>query len=85
MTWKISLNFDADQDDVGTIIGIWTDPIFGTFTHSKRIKATAAGGNAFIAEAISARDAWQIKQQANITGAAWVLGKINVADSKAGG
>ena len=86
MTWQISVNLDADQDDVGTVSGAWTDPNpdLGIFTFSKRVKANAAGANAFIAEAIAARNAWQVKQQANITGAAWVLDKINAADQKSG-
>ena len=87
MTWAISLNYDLDQDDVGTINATWTDPNpnYGIFTYSKRIKANAAGGNAFVAEAIVARDVWQIKQQANIAGAVWALNKINLSDPKAGG
>jgi len=86
MTWQITIQYDTDQADVGTISGTWTDPnpTYGVFTHSKRIKANAAGANAFIAEAIAARNIWQIKQQANINGAAFVLNKINLADPKAG-
>ena len=86
MTWQISVQYDADQDDVGTVSGTWTDPnpAYGVFTYSKRIEANAAGVNAFVAKAIATRDAWQIKQQANITGAAFVLNKINLADPKAG-
>jgi len=82
MTWGIIVNYDADQDNVGTINATWTDLVFGVFTYSKRIKANVAGGNAFIAEAIFARDAWQVKQQANIAGAAWALNKINLTDPK---
>ena len=85
MTWEMKVNYDLDQDDVGTINATWTDPNldYGIFTYSKRIKANAAGGNIFIAEAIKARDTWQIKQQANIAGAAWALNKINLSDPKA--
>ena len=84
--WEITVQYDADQDDVGTVSGTWTDPnpALGVFTYSKRIKASVAGADAFVAEVIAARNAWQVKQQANITGAAFVLGKINLADPKAG-
>ena len=84
MTWEISLNLDLDQEDVGTINATWTDLVFGVFTYSKRLKVNTAGGNAFIAEAILARDAWQVKQQTNINGATWALNKINAADPKVG-
>jgi len=85
MIWEISVNYDADQADVGSVTGTWTDPVYGIFTYSQRIKANLAGANAFIAAAILARNTWQVKQQANIAGAAFVLGKINTADPRAGG
>jgi len=87
MTWEISLNLDLDQEDIGTVSATWTDSniALGVFTYSKRLKVNTAGGNAFIAEAILARDAWQVKQQTNINGATWALNKINAADPKVGG
>ena len=86
MSWKITVQFDPDQNDVGSVSATWTDPnpALPAFTHSKRVKGTLAGVNAFVAEAVAARDAWQTKQQANITGAAFVLNKINAADPKVG-
>jgi len=80
MSWEITVQFDLDQEDVGSVAATWTDPVLGVFTYSKRVKANAVGANAFIAEAIEARDIWQVKQQANITGATWVLNKINTVD-----
>ena len=82
--WKISVQYDADQNDVGTVSGTWTDPNldYGIFTFSKRIKATTAGVNSFVAEAIAARNVWQVKQEANVAGAIFVLNKINTTDPK---
>lgn len=86
MTWQISVQFDVDQADVGTVTGAWTDPLpaFGVFIHSMRVKANTAGLNTFLAAAIAARNVWQVKQQANIDKAAIVLAAINTADPKAG-
>lgn len=83
--WEITVQYDADQDDVGSVNGTWTDPALGVFTFSNRVKATADGVNAFAADAIAARDVWQVKQAANISGAAFVLDKINIADPQIGG
>ena len=85
MSWKITVNFDQDQEDVGTVLAEWVDPSLGVFNYSKRVKATNDGANAFVAEAIAARNIWQGKQQANINGTAVVLNKINAADPQAGG
>lgn len=86
MTWQISVQFDADQTDVGSVTGTWTDPLptLGVFTHSMRVKANLAGLNSFIAAAIAARNVWQVKQQAGIDKAAIVLAAMNAADPKAG-
>ena len=84
MTWTIQIQYDADQDDVGSISATWPDPMYGDFTFSQRIKSNQAGANAFIAEAIIARNAWQTKQAASVTGVTWVLGQINAADPQVG-
>ena len=86
MAWEITIHIDADQEDVGTVSGTWTDPnaALGIFTFSKRVKANVAGANEFGIEAMAARDAWQLKQQANIDKAAWVQERINSADPKVG-
>ena len=84
MTWAIQIKYDADQDDVGSIDAIWTDPTHGEFTVSDRIKSNQAGATAFIDQAISARDTWQVKRAAAAVGVSWVLGQINAADPKAG-
>jgi hypothetical protein len=87
MSWAISVQFDQDQADVGSVTGTWTDPLpaLGVFTFSMRVKATLAGLNAFVAAAIAARDQWQAKQQANIDKVPIVLAALNAADPKAGG
>ena len=85
MSWQITVILDLDQADVGTCSAVWTDPIvaLGVFSYSVRVKANVASVDAFIAEAIARRNAWQLKQQDNINKAAYVLGKINAADPKA--
>lgn len=80
MTWTIKIRYDADQDDVGSISATWTEQEDVDFTYSDRIKSNQAGANAFIAEAIAARDVWQDKQLENVNKAAWVLGQINTVD-----
>ena len=84
MTWEITVNYDKDQDNVGTVNATWTDPNFGVFNYSKRIKATAAGANAYVDQAIAERDEWQTKQAANIAGQAIVKNKIDSADPQVG-
>ncbi|MCK5611827.1 hypothetical protein KAR91_58700 [Candidatus Pacearchaeota archaeon] len=84
MTWEIQIRYDADQDDVGSISATWTDQEYGDFTFSDRIKSNQTGANAFIAEAIAARDVWQVKQAASAVGVVWVLGQINTTDPKVG-
>ena len=83
--WKITVNYDSKNSSSADVSAEWTDPAFGIFTHSRRVEATVAGVNAFIAEAIVARNAWQVKRQRDIDGEALVLGKINAADPQAGG
>lgn len=86
MAWQISVQFDGDQADVGSVTGTWTDPLpaLGVFAFSMRVKANTAGLNAFLAAAIAARNVWQAKQQANIDKAVIVLAALNAADPKAG-
>jgi hypothetical protein len=41
-----------------------------------------AAADAFIAEAIALRDAWQVTRAANNVKAAWALDRLNTADPK---
>ncbi len=84
MEWEIKIKFDDDQIDVGSISLTWSDPTYGNFTHSGRIKANQEGATVFITAAIAARDVWQDKQLENSNKAAWVLDQINALDPKAG-
>ena len=87
MSWKISIQFDQDQDDVGSITAIWTDPLpeLGVFTFSLRVKANIAGLNEFKTAAIAARNKWQTKRQAAISKEPIVLAALNAADPQVGG
>ena len=84
MSWEITVTIDKDKSEVGSVSATWTDPdtTLGVFTHSKRTQANVAGADAFIAEAILARDAWQVYRASNNTKSTWVLGRINTADPK---
>ena len=84
MSWQISIQLDQDQDDVGSIIGVWTDPDtnFGDFTFSQRIKADKEGVITFMNEAIAARDQWQKKSQIANDLVSSILISVNMTDSK---
>jgi hypothetical protein len=84
MSWQITATIDKDKTDVGNISAIWTDPNtdLGVFSFSQRIQADVDGADAFIAEAIVARDAWQVWQGNNNTKSTWALGRLNTADPK---
>ena len=88
MPWTTTVSLDAWSNDVGTISATWTEKE-GTppavFTYSSRAKRDAAGLNAFVAVAITARDAWQAKTAANIAAAAALAAKFNAVDPQAGG
>jgi hypothetical protein len=86
MPWTADTKLDEGSNDVGLATMTWTEPTGNPpamFPFSRRIRANAAGANAFVAAAIAARDAWQIKEAANAAGAAILLAKINAADPKA--
>jgi hypothetical protein len=69
MSWQITVTIDKDKVDVGNVSAIWTDPdtALGVFSFSQRIQADVDGADAFISEAIAARDAWQVWQGNNNT------------------
>ena len=83
--WKITVRYDLDQANVGNVTAVWTDTTFGDFAYSKRIQATAEKVGLFVAEAVVARSAWQVKKQANVASETFVLNKINLADPQVGG
>ena len=85
MSWEITVIIDKDKVDVGNVSATWTDPdtALGVFSFSQRIQADVVGADAFIAEAIAARDIWQTWQAGNNTKSAWALGRLNTADPKA--
>jgi len=83
--WKITVRYDLDQANIGNATAVWTDTTFGDFAYSKRIQATAEKVNVFVAEAIVARNAWQVREQANVAGEVIILNKINLADPQVGG
>jgi hypothetical protein len=80
MSWQIQISFDPDKVDTGTIVGIWTDPTYGTFSFSQRAIASVEGRNEFVAQAITARDAWQVLKANEAAKAANVLTAIIAAD-----
>ena len=84
MSWEIKVIIDKDKSEVGSVSATWTDPdtTLGVFSYSKRTQANVTGADAFITEAIAARDVWQVYQASNNTKSAWVLGRINTADPK---
>ena len=82
MAWEINVVMDENQD-MANVSAIWTDPVLGVFTYSRRSRVSVARADAFIAEAITARDAWQVYQENNNTKSAWALNRLNTADPKA--
>lgn len=83
--WEIKVTIDKDKEDVGSVSATWTDPDtdLGVFSFSQRIKADVEGADAFIAELITARDAWQVWQASNNSKEVWALDRLNTADPKA--
>jgi len=80
--WDIKLKLDADSSDVGTVSATWTEPTGEVFSFSQRIKNNTASINSFGVDVVKARDAWQAKEEANISGAAFLLNKLNLYDPK---
>ena len=80
--WNIKLKLDNDSNDVGSVTATWTEPTGEVFSHSARLKNSTANINAFGVDVVKARDAWQAKEAANISGAAFLLNKLNLYDPK---
>ena len=71
MAWVASVVLDDDKDDVGTATAIWNEGLADEFAYSRRAEVTGAEANAFVAEAVVARDARDTKlaQAAPLTAA----------------
>lgn len=84
MAWELTVILPEVEGGVGNITAKWTDPdpALGVFSHSRRTRVSIDAADAFIAEAIAARDAWQIVQADNDTKSAWALDRLNAADPK---
>ncbi len=80
MSWEINVTLAKEINQVGSILATWTDPSLGVFPYSRNCRANLASADAFISEAIMARDAWQTYQAENNTKAVWVLDRLNTAD-----
>jgi len=80
--WTINLKLDNDSNDVGSVTATWTEPTGEVFSFPRRLKNDTANINAFGVEVVAARDAWQVKEAANISGAAFLLNKLNLYDPK---
>lgn len=65
MAWDVTVSFDEDKTDVGTVTAVFTDTDLTVFSFSARIQSTIAARNAFCAAAVAARDLWKTKKTAN--------------------
>lgn len=84
MSWEVTVIMPEEEGGLGNISATWTDPdtTLGVFSHSRRARVSLVAADAFIAEAIAARDSWQVSQAENIARSAWALGRLNTADPK---
>jgi len=84
MSWEITVILPKEAGGLGNISATWTDSdtTLGVFSYSRRARVSVAAADAFIAEAIAERDAWQIYQANNNTKSAWALNRLNIADPK---
>ena len=82
MSWQVTVKLPNDANTVGHVSAVWTDPdaTLGVFSYSRTARATQKSANAFIVEAIAARDAWRVSQAANDVKSVWVLDRLNTAD-----
>jgi hypothetical protein len=53
---------DKDKSNVGVCAAVFTDVDTTTFSYSRRVKFTVAERNAFVADAIAERNAWQTRK-----------------------
>ena len=83
MSWALTVTM-RKTGDLANVSATWTDPDtdLGVFTYSRTSGVTVSLADAFIAEAIAARDVWQVYQATNNTNSAWTLGRLNTADPK---
>ena len=83
MSWEVTITLPEEEGDIGRIAATWTDSTLGVFSYSRRARVSVSAADAFIAEAIAARDAWQVSQANNNTKSAWALDRLNTADPRA--
>jgi len=83
MSWEVIIVMESDES-MAQVSATWTDPDtnLGIFAYSRRSRVSVTKSDAFIAEAIARRDAWQIYQADNNTKSAWALNRLNIADPK---
>jgi len=63
MAWTVSVTLDADKTNVGTASAMWDADGDDEFTYSRRARVTDAEGDAFVAEAVAARDARAVRRE----------------------
>lgn len=85
MSWQIQIADDPDTTGEKTATATWTEVSGKVFSYTMRGKATVGAVNAFVAVAIAARNAWQVKNIVTATQEANVLTKILAADPQTGG
>ena len=81
MSWEVTVIEDKTST-LANVSATWTDLELGVFTYGRTSKVGPAQADAFIAEVILARDAWQAAQTENNTKSAWALARLNAADPK---
>ena len=82
MSWEVTVKLSDESNSIGSVHAVWTDPDenLGVFSYGRTARATQVSADAFIAEVIIARDAWQVKQAENNVKSAWALNRLNTAD-----
>lgn len=85
MSWQITISDDPDTTGEKTATATWTEAGGKVFAFTMRGKATAGAVNAFVAAAITARNAWQTKNTAQAAQEATVLARFVATDPQAGG
>jgi len=81
MAWEVKVVIDK-TGDLANVSATWTDETLGEFTYSRRSRVGVAQADVFFAEAVAARDAWQIYQENNNTKSAWATNRLNTNDPK---
>lgn len=85
MSWQITIADDPDTTGEKTATATWTEVSGQVFPFTLRGKATAGAVNAFVAAAITARNAWQAANTARAAQETTVLARFVATDPQAGG